>query len=399
MFLFNVLKLRSSLLILSSLFLLLTLAPAALVADDKKISKEQLEALNKRIKSLESDLNQVRGQRSEASKKLRLSEKLIAQTARGIRENKASSEKLSTQLKQLKVELVELKKKENLQKSYLERQIRAAYAMGRQEHLKVLLNQQEPDRLARVMRYYDYINRERSRHIDEYVEIASQKREVEKSVRQKEFSLQGLRTKLEEKQQRLTQEQKNHTQLVVRLDKEIKGKGNELETLNQNRKRLEKLLKEVQAAAVAAKITARPKDTRAFRTLRKKLPWPLKGKNRIRYTYGSAEVAGKLKRNGMVLIAGEGENIKAIHSGRVVFADWLRGYGVLMIIDHGNGYMSLYGYNQAVLKSPGDWVNSGEIIATAGRSGGQSNAGLYFEIRKKGQPVDPMAWLNRNRRG
>lgn len=398
MFLFNALCSRSYLTF--GLTLLLGLAaPVLLFAeDDKKASKEQLEALNQRIKSLEKSLNQVKGTRAAASKKLRQSEKLIAQTARSIRENISTSEKLQEQLKGLKLELVELKKKENIQKSLLERQIRAAYAMGRQEHLKVLLNQQEPDRLARVMRYYDYINRERGRRIDDYVAVAEQKRQVETEVRQKEFSLQGLRTKLEEKQQHLKKEQKNHEQLVAQLDKDIKGKGSELSTLNQNRQRLEKLLKEVQAAAAAIRIP-KPKDTRPFTSMKKKLRWPLEGRNRVRYTYGSAEVAGKLKRNGMVIAANEGQDVNAIHSGRVIFADWLRGYGVLLILDHGNGYMSLYGYNQTVLKSPGDWVNSGELIATAGRSGGQSSAGLYLEIRRKGRPIDPLSWLTKKRRG
>ncbi|MBB1486686.1 murein hydrolase activator EnvC family protein [Oceanospirillum sediminis] len=398
MFLFNALCSRSYLTL--SLTLLLGLAtPVVLFAeDDRKASKEQLEALNQRIKSLEKSLNQIKGTRAEAGKKLRHSEKLIAQTARSIRENISTSEKLQQQLKGLKVELVELKKKENIQKSLLERQIRAAYAMGRQEHLKVLLNQQQPDRLARVMRYYDYINRERGRRIDDYVAVAEQKRQVETEVRQKEFSLQGLRTKLEEKQQHLEKEQKNHEQLVAQLDKDIKGKDSELSTLNQNRQRLEQLLKEVQAAAAAIRIP-KPKDTRPFTSMKKKLNWPLKGRNRVRYTYGSAEVAGKLKRNGMVIAADEGQDVNAIHSGRVVFADWLRGYGVLLILDHGNGYMSLYGYNQTVLKSPGDWVNSGELIATAGRSGGQSSAGLYLEIRRKGRPIDPLSWLTQKRRG
>ena len=366
------------------------------VAANEKASAQQLEALNKRIKTLEQSLNQVKGDRTEAVKKVKQSEKLIAQTARGIRENINTSKKLQKQLDKLRQEQRDLSRKQDQQKYYLEKQIRAAYAMGRQEYLKVLLNQQQPDQVSRVLRYYDYINRERSRHIDEYLAIAKQKSLVEKEIVQKDFTLQALRGRLEEKRDRLKDEQQNHQNLVAQLDIEIKGKGDELKQLSQDRARLEKLLKEVQAAII--NIPA-PKDTRPFRKMQHQLPWPLTGQNRVRHTYGSEQIRGKLKRNGMVLIANEGQDVKAIHSGRVVFADWLRGYGVLLILDHGGGYMSLYGYNQAVLKEPGDWIHAGEVIATAGSSGGQSSSGLYFEIRQKGEPLDPLVWLNKKRRG
>ncbi len=366
------------------------------VAANEKASEKQLEALNKRIKSLEKSLNQVKGDRTEAAKKVKQSEKLIAQTARGIRDNINSSKKLQKQLDKLRQEQRELSRKQDQQKYFLEKQIRAAYAMGRQEYLKVLLNQQQPDQVSRVLRYYDYINRERGRHIDEYLAVAKKKSLVEKEIVQKDFSLQSLRGKLEQKRDRLKGEQKNHQSLVAKLDKEIKGKGSELKKLGQDRARLEKLLKEVQAAIINIPV---PKDTRPFRKMKRQLPWPLTGKNRVRYTYGSEQIKGKLKRNGMVLIANEGQDVKAIHSGRVVFADWLRGYGVLLILDHGGGYMSLYGYNQTVLREPGDWIHAGEVIATAGRSGGQARSGLYFEIRKKGAPLNPLYWLNKKRRG
>ncbi len=376
--------------------LCLLVLPPVWAADSKKVSAQQLEALNKRIKSLEKSLNQVKGDRTQAARKVKQSEKNIAQTARGIRDNLKSSKKLKKQLGKLRQEQLELSKKQTRQKSYLEKQIRAAYAMGRQEYLKVLLNQQQPDQVSRVLRYYDYINRERGRHIDQYLAISKEKSRIEQEIKQKDFSLTSLRGKLEEKRDRLQGEQKNHQTLVAKLDKEIKGKGNQLSTLNQDRKRLEKLLKEVQAAIINIPT---PKDTRPFYKMKRKLPWPLTGRNRVRHTFGSEEIKGKLKRNGMVIIANEGDDVKAIHSGRIVFADWLRGYGVLLILDHGNGYMSLYGYNQTVLKEPGDWIHAGEVIATAGRSGGQSRSGLYFEIRKKGAPINPLYWLSKKRRG
>lgn len=126
-----------------------------------------------------------------------------------------------------------------------------------------------------------------------------------------------------------------------------------------------------------------------------KLPWPTKGKLVIRY--GSSRQVGNLKWQGIMIRASQGQNIKAVSHGRVAFADWLRGFGLLIILDHGDGFMSLYGHNQSLLKETGDWVDPGEPISTAGDSGGQSKTGLYFEIRKNGKPVNPMRWCRKQR--
>jgi septal ring factor EnvC (AmiA/AmiB activator) len=357
---------------------------------NKDVSAQQLQALNSRIKTLEQSLNQVKGAKAKVLKELQASEKSISSIAKDIRSNLANSQRLQTRLGELRSEKRDLKLKQNQQKTYLERQIRSAYAMGRQEYLKVLLNQQQPDQVSRVLRYYDYINKERSRHIDEYLETAKSLNRVEKEMLQKDYALSAIRTKLEERRKRLNSEQTKRETLVAQLDKDIAGKGQELVSLNQDRARLEKLLEEVREAIVNIPM---PKDTRPFKSMRGKLPWPIKG--RVAYAFCSEQIRGKLRRNGMVIRANEGNEIKAIHSGRVVFADWLRGYGVLLIMDHGNGYMSLYGHNQSLLREAGDWIHAGESIATAGRSGGQSRSGLYFEIREKGAPQDPIVWLGR----
>lgn len=377
----------------SLLTLLLTgylTASTPVLAAEREVSAQQLKELNARIRTLEQSLNQVKGAKAEVVKELRASEKKIADTAKAIRSNLASSKRLQSQLAELRAERNDLRLKQNQQKAYLERQIRSAYAMGRQEYLKVLLNQQQPDQVSRVLRYYDYINKERSRHIDEYLKTSKSLDRVEKEILQKDYVLTTTRSKLEADRGRLKLEQSKRETLVAQLDREISGKGEELATLNQDRARLEQLLKEVREAIVNIPM---PKDTRPFKSMRGKLPWPIKG--RVAYAFGSEQIRGKLRRNGMVIRANEGTEIKAIHSGRVVFADWLRGYGVLLILDHGNGFMSLYGNNQSLLREAGDWIHAGESIATVGRSGGQNRSGLYFEIREKGDPQDPIIWLGR----
>lgn len=369
---------------------LMLLLSFTVAAADKEVSTQQLNALNSRIKALEQSLNKAKGTRAELIDELKASERNISSIANDIRSNLESSQQLQTRLRNLRAEKRDLQLKQNQQKTYLEKQIRSAYAMGRQEYLKVLLNQQQPDQVSRVLRYYDYINKERSRHIDEYLAIARTLNKVEKEILQKDYALTALRSKLEERRGRLKNEQSNRESLVAQLDKDIAGKGEVLFTLNQDRQRLEKLLEEVRVAIVNIPM---PKDTRPFKSMRGKLPWPIKGP--VAYAFGSEQIRGKLRRNGMVIRANEGNEIKAIHSGRVVFADWLRGYGVLLILDHGNGFMSLYGNNQSLLREAGDWIHAGESIATAGRSGGQSRSGLYFEIREQGAPQDPIVWLGR----
>jgi len=158
----------------------------------------------------------------------------------------------------------------------------------------------------------------------------------------------------------------------------------------KDRSQLERLLDAVEQSIANLEI---PSDYRPFHKLKGKLHWPTKGK--ISKRFGSSRSGSNLRWQGVTLTAKEGSEVNAIHHGRVVFADWFRGSGLLIIIDHGDGYMSLYGHNQSLLIEPGDWVTVGEQIATVGNSGGKKHAGLYFEIRHKGQPTDPRHWCKR----
>lgn len=371
--------------------LLLVLAlPFPVAQAEEEVTPQQLKDLQSRIKDLQLSRSQVADRRSRLEDELRVTEKNIAAKSSQIISNLKDSENLQRKIERYKVQQRDLKRKQVQQQGYLEKQIRSAYAMGRQEYLKVLLNQQSPDQVSRVLRYYDYINKERSRHIDQYMSTTRELVQLEKSIVQQKYALGELRRKLETDRDQLKKEQQQRERLVAELNQDLQSKDQELAELERDRKRLERLLAEVEQAIVNLPM---PKDTRPFKSMRGKLPWPVKG--RVAYAFGSEQIRGKLRRNGMVIRANEGREVKAIHSGRVVFADWLRGYGVLLILDHGNGYMSLYGHNQSLLREAGDWIQAGETIATAGRSGGQSRSGLYFEIREKGNPRDPIVWLSR----
>lgn len=373
-----------------TLLLTLLLISSLLHANREEVSEQQLQQLRKDISSLQSWLTQARGEQSQLQDRLRSTETQIGQLVTRIEANTREAAELEQRLSRLRVEQVELQTQLDQQSGYLRQQIRSAYSMGRQEYLKVLLNQQEPDRVARLLRYYDYINKERTEQIEKYLGIARQLQTVQSEIITRGQTLDQVRRALQERRNELLAEQQQRQQLVVQLSREIAGRDDELQKLQADQKRLEQLLTAVTEAIVRL---PPPHDAQPFQQMRGKLPWPVKG--RVLSAFGSSQHNNRLINRGMVIQASEGTEIHAIHGGRVVFADWLRGFGFMIIIDHGDGFMSLYGHNQILRKQTGDWVNGGEAIATAGATGGQQQNGLYFEIRKAGQPLDPVSWIAR----
>lgn len=356
----------------------------------EEVSEKQLQELRKNIEQLQHWLQQAKGEHSVLENRLRTTETQISQLVTKIAANTKEAAELEQRLTRLRDEQRKLQQQLDQQSGYLSRQIRSAYTMGRQEYLKVLLNQQEPDRVARLLRYYDYINKQRTQQIERYLATARQLNLVQSEIINRSKTLEEVRRSLQLRRNELLVEQRNRQQLVQDLGREIAGKGTELNQLLEDQKRLEQLLEAVTEAIV--RLPA-PRDASPFPQMRGKLPWPVQG--RVLSAFGSKQYNNRLTSRGLLIQAQEGAPVRSIHGGRVVFADWLRSFGFMLIIDHGDGYMSLYGHNQSLNKQPGDWVNGGEIIATAGSSGGQRNNGLYFEIRSAGKPVDPIGWIAR----
>lgn len=357
-----------------------------------QVSPEQLKALQQEIQSLQGWLKSAEGQRSEHQEALAEAERDISVLLKQVQDHQDQQAQLSGQLDELQNRQVELKRQRDQQALLLRRQIRAAYAMGRQEYLKVLLNQEAPDQLARVLRYYDYLNRERATRIASYLASARELRQVEGEIIEKSQHLNAVTQSLRDQSAQLAQEQEKRQQALAALEQNIQDKGGELDKLLSDQVRLEKLLTAVEQ--VAQKIQPQP-DNRPFRKMRGQLPWPLDTDQGVKVlqAFGSEQYNGKLRSRGLLLEANLGQAVRAVHSGRVVFSDWLRGFGLMVILDHGTGYMSLYGHNQTLLRDTGAWVHAGEVIATAGNTGGQKRTALYFEIRYKGRPTDPVSWV------
>lgn len=355
------------------------------VSDDKTA---KLELLRKQIHALRESLDTARNKKGSLQQQLRSSEVEIGELNLSL---KSLDERLKIQARELdKLHAQKIQQRENLkeQQQSLADQIRASYAMGKQGYMKILLNQQDPAEIGRTLTYYDYFNRARTTRIHTIDSTIKELDRLEVAIAEETSRLKTMHNEQGLKMQALEESRQSRHNIIVKLDAEIVDNEQRLKQLLQDEEVLVKLLEGIRDA-----LTNIPPDRGnipPFATLKGSLSWPSGG--RISTRYGASRNIGQLKWQGITISAPEGAEVKAIYHGRVAFADWLRGYGLLLILDHGNGYMSLYGYNQSLYKTVGEWVEAGETIAAIGNSGGRLASGLYFEIRHNGAPVNPVAW-------
>lgn len=347
----------------------------------------KLEELKKSIAQLKSELGKVKSDRDKLQDDLQSSEVDIGALVKKIETLQGELASQKKQLAQLNQKQDELQRARQEQQTQIADYINAAYRMGQQSQLKLLLNQEQPEKLARMSRYYRYFLDARADKIETYLDTLAELDEIKPRIEARTQELLDNEQQLKQRHQQLTLKQSERQKTLARLSQSIQRKDQELKQKAQDQQRLERLIEEVSAAI--ANLTL-PGDGQPFAKRRGKMTMPAKG--HLLKKFGHTKVAGKLNWEGVLIGAKAGSEVKAIHHGRVVFADYLRGQGLLMILDHGDGYMSLYAHNQALLKEAGDWVNSGELIARVGNSGGQTQAGLYFEIRFKGKPTNPTLW-------
>ncbi|GAB4350739.1 MAG: peptidoglycan DD-metalloendopeptidase family protein [Gammaproteobacteria bacterium] len=374
--------------LLFPLLWLTSLAPATTLADESTEADARLQSVRKAIRDLQATLEQKRTRQGELQASLQRLETELGRLSASIRDIDHKLESGKRRLRQLGQRRDTLDDNLNEQRRLLAEQVRAAYAMGRQEQLKMLLNQQDPARLGRMMVYYDYFNRARAQRIEEVNATLRELDSVEREINRENAALAELRAQKVSEQETLAEGRAARKELLQRIGRELKTEGRRLATLKEDEQRLVRLLEEL-----ARRPTTENVERTSFAKLRGKLNWPTQGK--ISARFGERRPVGSLRWQGVLITAPEGREVRAISHGRVAFADWLRGFGLLMIVDHGEGFMSLYGHNQSLFKETGEWVEPGEVIASVGTSGGQSVASLYFEIRQDGRPVNPQRWCRR----
>jgi septal ring factor EnvC (AmiA/AmiB activator) len=369
----------------TGIVLLALLSPGA--AAQQNASPQELKRLESAVTSLQRELGQYRGEQHKLQSQLRSNEVTIGQLSAQIRANSNKQYALKQELAALRTRRNKLQQSRDSQQALIAAQMRSAYQLGHEKTLKVLLNQEDPALISRAMTYVNYFNKARLLEIERFTNTIDELQNLEPAIEKKAGLLQQTGQQLLAEKDNLRQQQQAREQTLASLSQTIKSKDAKLQQTKKERDQLESLLNTVEDVATTF---ATMDDAKPFASRKAKMQWPAKGK--IVNRFGSRRQHGGLQWQGVEIRAEGGNRVTAIHHGRVVFADWFGGQGLLMIIDHGDGYMSLYGHNRSLLRQTGDWIRTGETIATVGDSGGRSSTGLYFEIRHKGKAHNPANW-------
>jgi len=367
---------------------------------------EDLQTSNE-LNKVESDINEVKQDMQRLSQQKDNLQNLLADIEKHYGEIAALLKTLQVQIEQKRQSLDKIRQDTLVYQNEIDKlskelaaQIRAAYAMGQKEKLKLLLNQQDPALSSRMMVYFNYFNKERLKKLAA-IEAAVQR--LDQLDKQKQTETELLEQDLEQnksEQAALDEARKQRNELLVQIGNDFSSSEQQLSLLQESQNRLKSLMASLpiteeelavdaeQAKELSSSMENSSEIQNDFSTLKGKLHWPVNG--RLAQKFGSPRSEGTW--DGVLIDASEGMDIKAVTRGKVVYAEWLRGYGLMTIIDHGQGYMTLYAFNQSLYKRMGDRVEAGDVIASVGQSGGRSQPGLYFGIRKKGVPIDPIEW-------
>jgi septal ring factor EnvC (AmiA/AmiB activator) len=364
-------------------------APFLVQAAGAGDQEAKLQQLRQRIQAVKQELTGMLGERDAQQQALEKTEKEIGSVTAELR-------RLEQQAGEARDKILELKQQRDSEHQSLQAmrtalalELRAAYITGRQERIKLLLNQEDPAFLGRMLVYHGYFSRARALRIEEMRTALARLDDIEQALLAQQVEIDRLQSVQRDNSTRLAAEQEKRRTILAGLQAGLKEKTTELSVLEKDEQRLQQLVQSLQQALID--IPAASGQYKSLRELKGKLRWPVAGKI-IRH-YGSSQTAGKISSRGVQIASVTGADVHAIARGRVVFADWLRGFGLLLILDHGGGYMSLYGHNSSLYKEVGESVDGAEVIAAVGSSGGLSRAGLYLELRKNGRPFDPGPWF------
>ena len=358
-------------------------------ASAQQQQEQELAELKQQIQLTEQQVKQQQQQLEQAEQKLQRSDRELAEASAATRATEQERQQLAAREQQLLQEQKTLEQTLQQQQSLLASQLKSAYSLGQHDYSKMLLNQQDAAKLERVLSYYQYFNRARLRQLAALNQTITQLQQVLSELTEKQQQLAATLQKLQQQQQLLVQAKAEQQQAVARLQDTLKQQGRQLDYLRQNEASLQTTLDNLR------KLAEQARELGGLAKQKGHLIWPLNGS--LMQRFGQSRQGG-ISSRGILIQGSEGDAVKAIADGQVIYADWLKGYGWVIVLDHGAGFMSLYGHNQNLLKQPGARINAGETIALAGMSGGQASAGLYFEIREKGEAVNPMQWLMQNKR-
>lgn len=349
--------------------------------------EEDLDKVRERIVSLEKAIGKTLSERSRLQARLAEAERLTARLQANIarlNDERTASEARLRKLEQDKAAQLEALKNE---KTDLAAQVYAAYVGGRQEKIKLLLSQRDPSELGRVAVYYAYLNQHRLAQIDRVNELLSTLDQLTAQAKLENQSIKNLQQQRHRELELLKTARAERKKAIAALTQEIDSGTGQVARLKSEEARLLKLIEEIEQIMQEFPVGSRS----SFSKLKGDLAWPAQG--RLLADFGQSRGGAGMKWDGVLIGADRGAPVRAVARGRVAYADWLPGQGLLVVLEHGESYFSLYGRNDTVTAKPGDWVEAGDTIATVGDSGGQSQVALYFGIRQKGTPINPRGWF------
>jgi septal ring factor EnvC (AmiA/AmiB activator) len=378
--------------------LLLTICSLFFINSTNAGEQEKLDDLRQKILALQQEMEKTDASKADASDALRESERAISNSNRTLAKLTKQHRIATKKLNALRIQEKTLNNTITEQQAKLGKLLYRQYLSGQQKHLKLLFNEQNPNKVYRNFHYYQYIARDRMTWLDALRTNLTELNIISQSAQEQQSTLNVLRTKQATQNSALKKGKRAKQKVLRQISRQLKSKRSEINRLQRNEKRLASLVEKL------AQLIAKPKalfrndslpdnrfDGTSFASLKGKLTLPVKGQ--VTNQYGGTRPDSPLSWKGLFLQTASGQTVKAVAAGRVIFADWLRGFGNLLIIDHGKDYMSLYGNNETLYKQVGDTLHGGDTIAATGNSGGNKDFGLYFELRYKSKPFDPMKWM------
>lgn len=370
-----------------SAFLIAMYSPAGLAQPDENAARQQLDALGQEIESLSQRLSATGQARDSAERELREVETELAETHQRLDVLQAERRQLDDEMAQLNQHRERLEGERTGQYAALSQQLAALYRLGPTPQLKLLLNQGDPAELDRMQAYLNRFTQARNQRLADIARLDAALADTQHALNERQTRLLSLEDELDSQRARLVERTNERSSVVATLDDRYGSEADRLADLNDNREQAERKLREIQAEL--ARLDAPTPTTNITRT-QGDLPWPVQGDITTAYNRRDG-----VHYNGIVIQASAGTQVGAVHTGRVVFAEWMRGFGNLVIIDHGDQVMTLYAHLQQFSVRPGQQVSRGDEIGRVGDSGGQPRAALYFEVRQRGEPINPQRWIAR----
>jgi septal ring factor EnvC (AmiA/AmiB activator) len=363
----------------------------------------ELRKLNQRIEKVRQSVNADVQKRDKLSVQLREAELGVQAARKELDEIRGQRLAAEARVRELEAEQARREKELDGERAELAGELRAAYVNGREDQLKLLLNQEDPASFGRMLAYYGYFGRARADRIRGIQDQLEHLALVREKIVAEKTRLDTLEQQREQRVASLKSSQDQRAKAVSAIDQSLKSRGSELKRLQSQAKGLEKLIVELRKAIEKARASQPPRKGSSggavaakppFEPLRGKLPWPVQD-GKLLARFGQPRAGGSMRWQGMLIGTERGARVRAPYAGRVVYGDWLPGMGLMLVIDHGGGYMSLYGHNEELFRKVGDTVAAGDVIGAVGDSGGNSQPALYFEVRRGKTPVDPQTWLTR----